>query len=130
MDVSVKTVEISFMALVPSKGRDSELIPRFSQIHTSPAFPYLAAGGHYVIEDWSWAHRESWQIPYFKDKLALTNLIVEIASVTASRPDIIASMELSQHMAIIVKGSTPVERGKFDLGSYCTSRGHRFHPYL
>ncbi len=52
------------------------------------SFPYLKAGGRYIIEDWGWAHwsNEPWQTaanPFGKSE-AMSNLLIELFMLAAS----------------------------------------------
>lgn len=93
-------------------------------------FPYLGAGAHYIIEDWGWAHESTWTIPYFKDKPAQTNLVVELLALVRSRPDLVAKIEVFPQMVIVTKGDGEVARGAFDLREFATSRGRPIEPLL
>ena len=88
-------------------------------------FPYLSPGAHYIIEDWGWAHSNSWTIEYFKNKPAQTNLIIELLALVVSRPDLLNKVEVFGDMAIVTKGTGEIKRGEFDLGEFATSRGRR-----
>jgi len=52
------------------------------------SFPYLKAGGLYVIEDWGWAHwaGEPWQTEEspFGSRKAMSNLLIELFMLAAS----------------------------------------------
>jgi predicted O-methyltransferase YrrM len=56
-------------------------------------FPRLRPGGVYIIEDWGWAHwtGDLWQRDQggetFRGKEPMTNLIMELAVLSASKPD-------------------------------------------
>ena len=93
-------------------------------------FPYLRPGGLYVIEDWGWAHRPgaTWQEGggYFQDKPALTNLIIELVMLAASRSDLIAEVTLAHQMAFIRRGDGQIEGEEFDLADHYLTRGRGF----
>lgn len=90
-------------------------------------FPYLAAGGYYIIEDWGWAHwpGEHWQRdggPWSQDP-PLTNLIFELTMLAASRSDLVDSIYLRPAYAVIRKGQGACEPGNFNLSSSYANRG-------
>jgi cephalosporin hydroxylase len=67
------------------------------------SLPYVREGGMYIIEDWAWAHWpgtafDNWQGP------ALSNLVFELSMVTASRPDIVAELQVRSNLAVALKG--------------------------
>ena len=71
-------------------------------------FPYLRPGGIYVVEDWGWVHwaGDTWQkseaFPQFLP--ALSNLLVEVCMLCASRPDLISSVHVTASTFVIRKG--------------------------
>ncbi len=67
-------------------------------------FPHLNAGGLYIIEDWSWAHKAPYQQdthPWFH-KPALTNLIFELTLLTTCSPWI-STMTIHPDMVVVHK---------------------------
>ena len=82
-------------------------------------FPFLRPGGYYIIEDWGWAHwpDDIWQNSrsVWATRPALTNLIVEIMMVSASRPDLVSQITVNHRSAIIRRGAGQIDPGKFDL---------------
>lgn len=97
-------------------------------------FPFLKAGGLYIIEDWAWAHwaGDFWQGPDspFKDKTALSNLLIELFMLSASRPDFIESLFVDHNMIVVTKGAGTLPPGDFDLAAHCLLRGKTFVPFL
>ncbi len=76
-------------------------------------FPKVKSGGFYVIEDYGWAHANSFQSqdhPWF-DKKGLSTLIFELMMVLARGTHIVRSMYLDVDICII-------ERGSADCGNY------------
>src|SRR4029077_12029849 len=54
-------------------------------------FPLLREGGRYVVEDWCWSHQVAFVALYpevYSHEPSMTNLLVEIVMLLASRPDI------------------------------------------
>jgi hypothetical protein len=95
-------------------------------------FPYLRPGGYYVVEDWAWAHwrGENWNRDYFKGKPALTNLLFELCMLAATRPDIVASIEVLSHMFIVKKGNAPLPLSGWDISNEYIARGAPFTPVI
>jgi hypothetical protein len=92
-------------------------------------FPYVRAGGAYVIEDWSWAH---WGAPEWQEgggmwrgRPSLTTLILELAMLSGSRPDLVESVHVSRDLVVLTKGSAPVG-DDFDLSTSYVTGGRRY----
>ena len=100
-------------------------------------FPYMKHGGLYCIEDWGWAHwsGDYWQNggnEFLADKTPMSNLIVELLVMSASRPDLIESIEITgdinASMAVIKRGNGYLSGLNFNIDDYCLSRGQTFIP--
>jgi hypothetical protein len=99
-------------------------------------FPRLRPGALYIIEDWSWAHwpGDFWQKerggPYFRDKEPLTNLLIELALLCGSSPEVVSRVHIRQKLAFIERGPASVAPN-FELSEHYFSRGApapRFGP--
>jgi len=92
-------------------------------------FPYLAVGGHYVIEDWGWAHwpGDLWQKDggIWKDKPPLTNLIFELVMSLASSNGLVESVYLLPAYAVVKRAINPrgCEKNEFDISKCILNRG-------
>jgi len=97
-------------------------------------FPYLRPGGHYVIEDWAWAHwpGDYWQKdnPHFKDKRALSNLLIELTMLAASRCDLIEDIFVNHNYVIVKRGGSKLPADGFDIGEHYLLRGKHFGAWL
>ncbi|MGQ0486208.1 MAG: class I SAM-dependent methyltransferase [Hyphomicrobiales bacterium] len=74
-------------------------------------FPHLNAGGLYIIEDWSWAHKAPYQQdthPWFR-KPALTNLVFELTLLTTCTPWI-SAMTVLPDMVVVHKSTAHPQR--------------------
>jgi len=97
-------------------------------------FPYLRPEGIYIVEDWGWAHwaGDVWQksqvFPQFLP--ALSNFLVEVCMVCASRPDLVSSVNVTPSSFVIRKGSANIAPGRFDLGEHYLCRGRWYTPVL
>jgi predicted O-methyltransferase YrrM len=97
-------------------------------------FPALRPGGVYIIEDWGWAHwaGDIWQKSeaFPAGAPSLTNMLIEIAMLCASRPDIVASLEIQQSVIRVIRGSARLGLGKLQLDKECLNRGRAFAPVM
>jgi hypothetical protein len=100
-------------------------------------FPYMKPGGLYCIEDWGWAHwpGDYWQKggnEFLADKIPMSNLIVELLVLSASRPDLIESIVIDGNfqssMAIMKRGSGKLPEVGFNIDDHCLTRGQTFTP--
>jgi hypothetical protein len=91
-------------------------------------FPLLRPGGLYIIEDWGWAHwrGEYWQEnrggSYFSAQPPLTNLLIEIMLLSASRPGFVSKMVVNSAVAYVERGPDRIE-GDFELSEHYLNRG-------
>ena len=87
-------------------------------------FPYLADGGHYIIEDWSWAHwpdnqKEShgrFGMP------AMSNLILELVLLLPSS-DLIESITVRHGYVVIKKKSSRFRNNLLNIDATLRLRG-------
>ncbi len=98
------------------------------------AFPYLKPGGHYVIEDWAWAHwpGDHWQKnnPHFGKQPALSNLLIELNMLAASRCDLIEDIFVNHNFIIVKRGASKLPPDMFDIGQHYLLRGKHFGAWL
>jgi hypothetical protein len=98
------------------------------------SFPYLKADGLYVIEDWAWAHwsGEHWQKDnaYFKERRALSNLLIELFMLAASKPDYIKDIFIDHNQIIVKRGEGILPWGEFNIGDHYLLRGKQFDAWL
>jgi predicted O-methyltransferase YrrM len=79
-------------------------------------FPMLRAGGHYVIEDWSWSHQTHYQDKkhtWFQQP-ALTNLVFELV-VLAGKYGVIDSIHIDKNLLSIKKGKGFLPQNALEL---------------
>ncbi len=97
-------------------------------------FPALRPGGIYIIEDWGWAHwaGDIWQKSeaFPGDAPSLTNILIEIAMLCASRPDIVAGLEVQPSLIRVIRGPARLGLGKLQLDRECLNRGRAFTPAM
>lgn len=97
-------------------------------------FPRLRPGGHYVIEDWGWAHFDSplWQQDggWWHDRPALTNLLVELLMILARNSGLVAKVDITQEAAVITRGSGCAATSPVRLEDHYLNRGLPFRPIM
>ncbi len=103
-------------------------------------FPYLRAGGQYIIEDWAWAHwpGKPWQTnPWhfwkprpFRGTKAMSNLLIELFMLAASRSDFIEGIFINHNVIIVKKGNGNLPDGQFDIEDHYLLRGKSFRAPL
>jgi hypothetical protein len=76
-------------------------------------FPHLKPNGIYAIEDWGWAHSQSFAL--WTDKPAMSNLIYQLLMVNAGRPDLISSVHVFRGVAFVRKGPKAPVGEPFEL---------------
>lgn len=85
--------------------------------------PPLRAGGKFIIEDWQWStNAKTAELDYFKDKPGLANLILKCILLCGTRQDIISSVTVYPHMAIVTRGGASDLRN-FSIADFATNRG-------
>jgi len=104
------------------------------------AFPYLKAGGQYMIEDWAWAHLSGkpwqtnpwhfWKPRPFRGARALSNLLIELFMLAASRPDLIKEIFINHDVIIVRKGHGDLPEGRFNIEDHYLLRGKSFRAPL
>lgn len=94
-------------------------------------FPRLRPGGTYVIEDWGWAHvrDQSWDEKFSRDRPALTNLVVEIMLMCASRTGVVDELLVEPRAVLVTRGPRPLE-SPFRLADESYNRGMPYRPLL
>jgi len=97
-------------------------------------FPYLKKAGLYIIEDWAWAHwpEDYWQKDnaYFRERKALSNLLIELFMLAASCPNFIENISINSKMIIIKKGCGQMPDGPFNIADHYLLRGKSFDTWL
>ena len=98
------------------------------------ALPYVRPDGLYIIEDWGWAHwsGEVWQkgqvFPLMQP--AMSNLLIELFMLCASRPDIIKNIFITPATIVLRRGVAALEPGGFEIGKNYLCRNRWFKPGL
>ncbi len=89
----------------------------------SMLFPLVRRGGHYIIEDWTWAHRPAYQGEngVWADLPALTNLVMELVVMSALH-GVIDNIYIDRGLVCVRKGPGVFRRDMFDFSD--NLRGH------
>ncbi len=92
------------------------------------AFPYLADGGHYIIEDWSWSHWPENQSPShgWFHLPAMSNLILELVMLLPSS-DMIEHITVRQGYVIIKKKASRFKKQLLNIDGTLRTRGQRLN---
>ena len=91
-------------------------------------FPRLRPGGMYIIEDWAWAHwpEDYWQKErggdYFRGKLPVSNLLVELMLLCAGAPQLISKVTFNSVVIYVERGPGALDAG-FELSQHYFNRG-------
>lgn len=93
------------------------------------AFPLLAPGGLYLLEDWGWSHYSDFQEPgsQWHDRPALSNLVFELVALAGSRPDWFQGLELPHRdLMVIAKSPGAGPPRPLNLDEHLNLRGRKF----
>jgi SAM-dependent methyltransferase len=96
-------------------------------------FPLLRPGGKYVIEDWGWAHWPGvWQTEGgpWKERPSMTLLALELAMASASRRDLVATVEITSDLLMVTRGNAEVSPHGFELAAACLTAGRVYGETL
>jgi hypothetical protein len=91
-------------------------------------FPRLRPGGIYIVEDWGWAHwpGDHWQKEkggdYFRMKLPLSNLLVELMLLCASSPGFVRRVAFNETVIYVERGPDPIP-SDFEPSAHYYNRG-------
>jgi cephalosporin hydroxylase len=88
-------------------------------------FPYLRAGGVYVIEDWAWAHWRPYQPadhPWAKFQ-APSNLIFLLVMLRGSQENVVQDIVVTPDLVYITRGQAKLDPESFRIEDYILARG-------
>lgn len=85
------------------------------------SFPFLKAGGHYVIEDWAWAHWPNHTL--YRGETALSKLILELVMLCGARRDLIQDVLIYPWFVVIRKGAGTPPVGDSWIDKATSKRG-------
>ena len=87
------------------------------------AFPYLRAGGVYIIEDWAWGHAHNWPPEAWIDQPLMSPLLCELMLVCGHRSGVIDKVEIDHRFAVIWRGAAELAKDRFRLSEHYIGRG-------
>jgi predicted O-methyltransferase YrrM len=99
-----------------------------SRISFSSLFPRLRAGGVYLIEDWSWAHRTDPTL--MAERAPLTLLLYELIVACAHVPELIERIEVGPDIFAVKRGPALIGPEPFDIARYLDPRALELLPSL
>lgn len=102
---------------------------KFTKSTFEIVFPHISNGGHYIIEDWGWAHWRAWQTTnHLTDQVAMSNLVFELVMSSASSPEIIGKVTIDSRMCIVEKSrECPPLGDGFKLDDIYLARGKKLN---
>jgi hypothetical protein len=86
------------------------------------AFPYLRAGGAYIIEDWAWGHTHDWPAAAWADQPLMSPLLCELMLVCGHRRGVIDRVDIDPRFAVIWRGPAELTKDRFRLSDHYTGR--------
>jgi SAM-dependent methyltransferase len=86
-------------------------------------FPYLRAGGAYVIEDWAWGHTWDWPNGAWADEPLMSPLLCEFMLVCGHGRGVIAKVEIDRRFVVIWRGTGEIANDHFRLADHYVARG-------
>lgn len=93
-------------------------------------FPLLRTAGHYIIEDWGWAHWSGFEPPpSWLGEASMSNLLFELCMVAASEPGIISSIEVDSAKYTVRRGSKPLPKD-WKLEQSLNINGQSYSPLM
>jgi hypothetical protein len=86
-------------------------------------FPFLRAGGAYIIEDWAWGHGCDWPPEAWADVPLLSPLLSELTLVCGHASGVIDKVEINDRFAAIWRGHAELPKDRFRLADHYVARG-------
>jgi hypothetical protein len=87
------------------------------------AFPFLRAGGAYIIEDWAWGHQHGWPPQDRADMPLMSPLLCELMLVCGHATGVIDKVEINARFAVAWRGPATLEKNRFRLEDHYRARG-------
>lgn len=86
-------------------------------------FPFLRAGGAYIIEDWAWGHQHCWPADALADRPLMSPLLCELMLVCGHATGVIDRVEITSRFAVAWRGPAVLDSGRFRLEDHFRGRG-------
>jgi SAM-dependent methyltransferase len=87
------------------------------------AFPYLRAGGAYIIEDWAWGHTHDWPADARANEPLMSPLLCELMLVCGHGRGIIDKIDVDPRFVVIWRGPAELAKDRFRLDHHYAARG-------
>lgn len=87
------------------------------------AFPYLRAGGVYIIEDWAWGHTRDWPADAWADQPLMSPLLCELMLVCGHRSGVIDKVDIDRRFVAVRRGTAELAKDCFRLADHYVGRG-------
>ncbi len=86
-------------------------------------FPFLRAGGAYIIEDWAWGHSHKWPPENRADMPLMSPLLSELMLVCGHASGVIDNIEINRRFAVAWRGAVELPKDRFRLSDHYIARG-------
>jgi SAM-dependent methyltransferase len=86
-------------------------------------FPYLRAGGAYVIEDWAWGHTHNWPAGAWAENPLMSPLLCELTLICGHGSGVIDKIEIDKRFAVVWRGPAELAKDRFRLADHYAARG-------
>jgi hypothetical protein len=85
-------------------------------------FPFVRAGGAYIIEDWAWGHAQNWPPDAWADQPLMSPLLSELMLVCGHASGVIERIEINRRFAVIWRGAAALAKDQFRLANHYVAR--------
>jgi predicted O-methyltransferase YrrM len=85
-------------------------------------FPLLRTGGVYVVEDWGWGH---FRFARERRGPSLAKLVLELVLTLPYSEDLIASVTVDKHWAVVRRGPAAVDPAAFEIEQHVSNRARQ-----
>jgi SAM-dependent methyltransferase len=86
-------------------------------------FPFLRAGGVYIIEDWAWGHGRDWPLGARAEMPLMSPLLSELMLVCGHASGVIEKVEINKRFAVVWRGPAELSKDRFRLPDHYVARG-------
>jgi SAM-dependent methyltransferase len=86
-------------------------------------FPFLRAGGVYIIEDWAWGHGRDWPLGARAEMPLMSPLLSELMLVCGHASGVIEKVEINRRFAVVWRGPAELPKDRFRLPDHYAARG-------
>jgi hypothetical protein len=86
-------------------------------------FPFVRAGGAYIIEDWAWGHAKNWPPDAWADQPLMSPLLSELMLVCGRASGVIDRIEINRRFAVVWRGPAVLTKDRFQLSDHYLARG-------